>query len=296
MNPNTDTHTVFNNWRSRIDTVLAQQLDRSDIPDSLQKAMAYAVLNGGKRLRPLLVYATGEMLGASLDVLDIPAAAVELIHAYSLIHDDLPAMDDAPLRRGKPACHKAFDEATAILAGDALQSLAFEILSDKTINPHSPDQRLEMITALAKACGPEGMAGGQMLDLISTAQSLTEKKITHMHALKTGALINASVQLGAIAASCKDKTYRDALTNFAHYFGLAFQVRDDILDVTGQTHTLGKQQGIDAQRNKSTFASTLGLNTAKTVLNELNQTTRDALKPFKNQENSLYKLTCLIFP
>ncbi len=228
----------------------------------LQAAMRYSVLNGGKRLRPLLVYITGEALGARAHDLDVPAAAVELIHAYSLIHDDLPAMDDDDLRRGRPTCHKAFDEGTAILAGDALQALAFAALGVAD-NGLSDATRVRMLSVLAKAIGTAGMAGGQAMDLEATRQPPDAAGIEQMHRLKTGALIRASVELGALAAPGTAQAHRDALRQYGEEIGLAFQIQDDILDVTGDTAVLGKRTGADAAHGKPNYPSIFGLPEAR---------------------------------
>lgn len=244
----------------RIEQVLESILPAADAsPSRLHQAMRYAALGAGKRVRPFLVYSAGTMLGADETQLDTPAGAVELIHAYSLVHDDLPAMDDDDLRRGRPTCHRAFDEATAILAGDALQTLAFEILS--TAQYLSAESRLAMLTSLAQASGSRGMAGGQALDLDAVGQSIDLAALEQMHRLKTGALINASVRLGALAAGA-DTTTQEQLARYARAIGLAFQVRDDILDVTTDSHTLGKTQGKDAAQDKPTYVSLLGLDAA----------------------------------
>ena len=231
----------------------------------LLQAMRYSVLGGGKRLRPLLVYVTGEALGADAALLDAPAAAVELIHSYSLIHDDLPAMDDDDLRRGQPTCHKAFDEGTAILAGDALQALAFDILA----NGAGLDERarLEMILVLSAAIGTQGMAGGQAIDLAAAGTRMAPDAIEEMHRRKTGALIRASVELGAIAAGWVDPAQRRALQRYGDEIGLAFQIRDDILDVTGDTAVLGKRAGVDAALGKPTYPSVFGVERAQELAN-----------------------------
>jgi len=228
----------------------------------LQEAMRYSVLNGGKRLRPLLVYITGEALGARTPDLDAPAAAVELIHAYSRIHDDLPAMDDDDLRRGRPTCHKAFDEGTAILAGDALQALAFGVLGAPA-NGLSDATRVRMLSVLAEAIGTRGMAGGQALDLEAIRQPPDAARIEQMHRLKTGALIRASVELGALAASEAGQANHDALRRYGEEIGLAFQIQDDILDVTGDTAVLGKRAGADAAHGKPNYPSIFGLEHAR---------------------------------
>lgn len=248
--------------QTRIENVLSRSLLAADNTASrLGNAMRYSVLGGGKRLRPLLVYVTGEALGAPIDALDAPAAAVELIHAYSLIHDDLPAMDDDDLRRGRPSCHRAFDEGTAILAGDALQALAFEVLAHDAIS--SAAARLQMLAVLARAIGTAGMAGGQAIDLAAVGQPLDAAAIEVMHRRKTGALIQASVELGAIAAGRIDEADRSALQRYGAEIGLAFQIQDDILDVTGDTQTLGKKAGADRALHKPTYPSVLGLEAAR---------------------------------
>jgi geranylgeranyl pyrophosphate synthase len=246
-------------YQQRIETVLARalEIDGAATPRLLE-AMRYSTLAGGKRVRPVLVYTTGEALGASLDALDAAAAAVELIHVYSLVHDDLPAMDNDDLRRGRPTCHRAYDEATAILVGDALQARAFEVLA------HAPSgiaatSRLEMMRVLADAIGTRGMAGGQAIDLEAVKQVLSEDALERMHRQKTGALIQASVLLGAISAGIQVSPERSALAEFGAEIGLAFQIQDDILDVEGTTTTLGKRAGADADRVKPTYPSVLGL-------------------------------------
>lgn len=247
--------------QQRVEQALSHTLPSSDTPPlRLHSAMRYATLNGGKRLRACLVYATGAALGVELDRLDAPACAVELLHAYSLVHDDLPAMDNDDLRRGKPTCHKAYDEATALLVGDALQTLAFESLAAADLPPL---QRVAMIQTLARAAGSHGMAGGQAIDLAAVGQTLTLAQLEDMHARKTGALIQAAVTLGALAHTHADPDLLSNLDRYARHLGLAFQITDDILDVEGDTHTLGKPQGSDAQRQKPTYPAIIGLNQAK---------------------------------
>lgn len=231
----------------------------------LQQAMNHGLLLGGKRIRPFLVYAVGEMFGLEKSQLDHIAGAIEAIHAYSLIHDDLPAMDDDELRRGQPTCHIAFDEATAILAGDALQTLAFELLGQA---PQSDAQKVQLMQCLAKASGYQGMCGGQALDLAATDRSVTLEQLEQIHRLKTGALICAAVELGAIAANASS-AHRELLSTFAQNIGLAFQVHDDILDVIGDTETLGKPQGSDEAANKSTYPALLGLEQAQDKAKQL---------------------------
>ena len=250
-------------YQQRIEDVLARALDvEGGATPRLLEAMRYSTLAGGKRVRPVLVYATGEALGAPLERLDAAAAAVELIHVYSLVHDDLPAMDDDDLRRGRPTCHRAFDEATAILTGDALQARAFEVLAHaSTAIP--ANARIEMLRLLADAIGTRGMAGGQAIDLAAVRQELTEAALERMHRQKTGALIQASVELGAVSAGLADAAERAALAQFGAEIGLAFQIQDDILDVEGNTDTLGKRAGADAERVKPTYPSVLGLEAAR---------------------------------
>jgi geranylgeranyl pyrophosphate synthase len=253
-------------YQSRVQAVLDAALPAADLtPQRLHAAQRYAVLGGGKRLRPVLVYCTGEALGLQPGTLDAPAAAVELIHSYSLVHDDLPSMDDDDLRRGRPTTHRAFDEATAILAGDALQVLAFSLLARDRAAGVSPEARLKMIRILAEASGTAGMAGGQALDLSAVGGNLELQDLEAMHRLKTGALIRASVLLAA--ASAQD-------------IGLAFQIQDDILDVEGNIEDLGKAIGADAARDKPTYPSVLGLDAAKTRARDLQHRACERLAPF----------------
>lgn len=266
--------------QARVDAALETLFDApSNELDRLYQAMRYSVTNGGKRVRPLLVYAACEALGGNLDQADGAACAVELIHAYSLVHDDLPAMDDDDLRRGKPTTHKAFDEACAILAGDGLQALAFEVLADRRRNPQDGDTRLAMITALARASGPAGMVGGQAIDLGSVGIRLDQAALETMHRHKTGALIEASVRLGALASGRADDALLRALQIYARAVGLAFQVQDDILDVESDTATLGKTQGKDQAADKPTYPSLLGLDAAKDYALELRDQALHALRP-----------------
>jgi len=250
-------------YQRRIEQVLALALDiEGGATPRLIEAMRYSTLAGGKRVRPILVYATGEAFGASLETLDAAAAAVELIHVYSLVHDDLPAMDDDDLRRGRPTCHRAFDEATAILTGDALQARAFEMLTQAPAQI-AATARLEMLRVLADAIGTRGMAGGQAIDLEAVKQPMDESALERMHRQKTGALIQASVLLGAISAGVQHAADRAALTEFGAEIGLAFQIQDDILDVEGTTAALGKRAGADAELVKPTYPSVLGLDQAR---------------------------------
>ena len=233
----------------------------------LHQAMQYSTLNGGKRLRPLLVYATGLSFGATLEHCDPSAVAIELIHCYSLVHDDLPAMDNDDLRRGNLSCHKAFDEATAILVGDALQSLAFEILSRSSDFPYS----LKLIHTLAQASGSLGMAGGQSLDMQATNQLIKLNELQTIHRLKTGALFNAAIRMGALIAGQTDPQLLKQLDEFAHHFGLAFQIRDDILDIESNAEQLGKSTGKDIAQDKATYPALLGLASAKLQLQQHKQ-------------------------
>ena len=253
-------------YQTRVERALDHWLPHDTvIPERLHEAMRYSTLDGGKRIRPALTYAAGSALGVPLAQLDGPACAIELIHVYSLIHDDLPAMDNDDLRRGKPTCHKAFDEATAILAGDALQSLAFHILSHDPEMKDSAEQRLQMLEVLALSSGSRGMAGGQAIDLESVGKKLNLAELENMHIHKTGALIRASVKLGALSSADLDTTTLDKLDHFAMHMGLAFQIRDDILDIESDTETLGKTQGADIKRNKPTYPALLGLKEAKAM-------------------------------
>ena len=266
-----------------------QQLDLNlpqevDAPEELHAAMRYSVLGDGKRIRPALVYATGEALSCNLADLDCAACAVEMMHSYSLIHDDLPAMDDDDLRRGRPTCHKAFDEATAILAGDAIQALAFSTLANADI---TETQRVKMIQQLARSSGSLGMAGGQAIDLAAVNKQLDEAEITKMHTLKTAALIQASV-LMAVAGS--EMISPETFAQFAHFsekVGLAFQIRDDILDIQADTKTLGKPQGSDAAQNKPTYPSIVGIEQANNTANTLLQQALDEIKDFDHRANNL---------
>jgi len=252
--------------------------------------MRYAVLGGGKRVRPLLVYLTGEALGAPPERLDAPAAAVELIHAYSLIHDDLPAMDDDDLRRGRPTCHRAFGEATAILAGDALQVLAFELLATDEGMVPDDRQKISIIRELAAASGTSGMAGGQAIDLWAEGREMDVATLERMHALKTGALIRASVLMGAWSTDSPPAASVRALSDFGTAIGLAFQIQDDILDVEGDTDTLGKTAGADSARRKPTYPSVAGMEAAKLRGIELCDAAIAALSPLGAVANPLREM------
>jgi farnesyl diphosphate synthase len=256
--------------------------------------MRYSTLGGGKRLRPVLVYATGAALGASLELLDDAAVAVELTHAYSLIHDDLPAMDDDDLRRGRPTCHRAFDEGTAVLAGDALQALAFEILAGDDTSPLSAAARLQQVQVLARGIGTAGMAGGQAIDLEAVGRQLDAAGIEGMHRRKTGALIQASVMLGAIAAGIASGDEYTALGCYGAELGLAFQIQDDVLDVAGETAALGKTAGSDAARGKPTYPSLFGLERAVELAHRHRNSAVAALTPLGPRARSLAALADLV--
>jgi geranylgeranyl pyrophosphate synthase len=278
-------------YRTRIEGVLDKCLILPDCgTDRLREAMRYSTLGGGKRLRPSLVYLTGESLGSSLEELDAAAASVELIHVYSLVHDDLPAMDDDDLRRGRPTCHRAFDEATAILVGDALQALAFTVLTDESTGHQVPTARLAMIRVLAQAVGTSGMAGGQAVDLAAVGQHLSVDEIENMHRRKTGALIEGSVVLGALAAGQTDGPKLDGLRRFGAQIGLAFQIQDDILDVEGDPSLLGKMTGADAAHNKPTYPSTAGLHAARDRARQLRDDAIAALEPLGPDGKALAEL------
>ncbi|AVJ56779.1 (2E,6E)-farnesyl diphosphate synthase [Idiomarina sp. OT37-5b] len=272
--------------RSQVDAALEQRLREASIDASLADAMRYGALLGGKRIRPYLTLTIADICSADkAAALDV-ACAVECIHAYSLIHDDLPAMDDDDLRRGKPTCHIAFDEATAILAGDALQTLAFELLSAAPLAAVPAQRQLEIIRILAAASGGNGMCGGQALDLAATHQSLSESALERVHRHKTGALIRASAELGVLCGKEQAQPYRSAFAQFADALGLAFQIQDDILDVTASTETLGKPQGSDEQAEKSTYVKLLGLDGARQKLLLLHQQALQSLAdiPYNTQQ------------
>jgi geranylgeranyl diphosphate synthase type II len=281
--------------QERADAALTTLLDAPlNELERLYAAMRYSVFNGGKRIRPLLVYAACAALGGRAEHADGAACAVELIHAYSLVHDDLPAMDDDDLRRGLPTTHIAFDHATAILAGDGLQTLAFEVLTDEQLNPQSAETRLRMIRTLARAAGSAGMVGGQAIDLGSVGHKLDQTALELMHRHKTGALIEASVSLGAFASGNADSTALAALAAYAQAIGLAFQVQDDILDVESDTATLGKRQGADIARDKPTYPALLGLDTAKAYALALRDQALSALQAFDASAEPLRALARFI--
>lgn len=277
--------------QQRVDAALERlfQEPASDL-ERLYAAMRYSVINGGKRVRPLLVYAACESLGGDLAQADGAACAVELIHAYSLVHDDLPAMDDDDLRRGQPTTHIAFDEACAILAGDALQSLAFEVLGSDAGNPADAALRLRMLATLSRAAGPAGMVGGQAIDLAAVGIKIDQQALERMHRHKTGALIEASVVLGAMASGKASAIQLNALQQYAQSIGLAFQVQDDILDVESDTATLGKTQGKDEANDKPTYPALLGLEAAKAYALELRDQALAALRDFDERAEPLRQL------
>ena len=278
-----------------MENALDERLPKENIlPKTLHQAMRYSALEGGKRMRPMLTHCTGKMLGLSPDNLDGPACAVELIHVYSLIHDDLPAMDDDDLRRGKATSHIQFDEATAILAGDALQALAFEILAHDPSIKVDAQQRLKMITALTKASGSQGMVGGQAIDLESVGVELTLPELENMHIHKTGALIRASVNLAALSKHNLDPVIYKKLDHYAKCIGLSFQVKDDILDEESDTATLGKTQGKDQDNDKPTYPALLGLSGAKEKAQELHEQAIESLSDFGSEADLLRDLSLYI--
>ena len=275
-------------WRARVERTLARQLPAANLhPARLHQAMRYSVLDGGKRVRPVLVYATGLALGLPEARLDGPACAVELIHAYSLVHDDLPAMDNDDLRRGKPTCHRAYDEASAILAGDALQALAFQILARDEAMAATPAARVEMIASLAIAAGSRGMCGGQAIDLAAVGKELDIAQLEDMHIHKTGALIRVAVRLAALCAEELDAASLHSLDHYAKCVGLAFQIRDDILDVEANTEILGKRQGADIARAKPTYPALLGLDEAKERARLLHEEALASLTGFDERADAL---------
>ncbi|MAZ44371.1 MAG: geranyl transferase [Legionellales bacterium] len=276
--------------KSRVESVLSDFLPSVDSePQRLHEAMRYATLGGGKRIRAALVYATGQSFGANMGALDYAAAAVECIHAYSLIHDDLPCMDDDDLRRGQPTTHKAFDEATAVLAGDALQAFAFELIA----NARMP-LGLKMVQLLAQSSGASGMVGGQMRDMLAENQNISVEDLEALHLGKTGALICASIMLGALAAEQGEPGLMRQLHQFGSDLGLAFQIHDDVLDVTSDTETLGKTAGADQNRNKSTFVTLLGIEGAQARAEEQLSLARQRLWPLKQDTRLLDSLSTYV--
>jgi geranylgeranyl pyrophosphate synthase len=277
----------FDVYRARVDDCLKTSLNLKNAPITLKSAMTYSVFNGGKRIRPILVYATTEALDGRLDQSDSSACAVELIHCYSLVHDDLPSMDDDELRRGKPTTHIEFDEATAILAGDALQALAFEVLSNDDVHG------VEKIQMLARAVGAEGMVGGQMVDIAVAATAISPAEVENMHLMKTGALIKASILMAACDHELTE-AQRTGLSRFAHNLGLAFQVKDDLLDVLGDQSATGKTTGADQSLQKPTYVSIHGISGAESILSDLHREAVLALDRFDSKADSLRSVTDFI--
>ena len=278
-------------WRERMENALAARLpDGEAVPARLHGAMRYSVLGGGKRIRPALVFATARALGLTEDDVEAAACAIELVHVYSLVHDDLPAMDDDDMRRGRPTCHIAYDEATALLVGDALQPLAFQLLARDPKLPESPLVRLRLIDLLAQAIGTFGMAGGQAIDLAVQGTKLDISQVEDMHARKTGAVIRASVLMAAECAPGLDPALYSALTRFANAVGLAFQIQDDLLDVTGDASTLGKATGADSERAKPTHPAIIGILASQQRVRLLHNQAIHALLPFGERADSLRSL------
>ncbi len=282
-------------YLARVEQALERWLPSVTTPPArLHEAMRYSVLGGGKRMRPLLVYAAGEALGTETALLDAPAVAIELMHAFSLVHDDLPAMDNDDLRRGRPTTHRAFDEATAILAADALQPLAFQVLSSDPALLPFPDAQVALVRLLAEACGSEGMTGGQAIDLASEGRQLDAAELEHMYRLKTGRLLRASIMAPGCCPPRPPRAQRHALERFADRLGLAFQIRDDILDIEGETAVIGKQQGADLARHKATYPAMLGLPQARERLAELLDEALAELDRFGAQGDFLRDLTRMV--
>ena len=282
-------------YQARVETALDRWLPAAtDKPESLNEAVRYSVFGGGKRVRPVLVYAGGEAFNAEPAALDGCACAVEMIHTYSLIHDDLPAMDDDDLRRGRLTCHKAYNDATAILAGDALQALAFQVLAQDPGITVPAGQRLRMIDTLAQAAGPGGMTGGQAIDLEAENRKLGLAELQNMHSRKTGALIRASVELGALCSGTVDVQQFQNVSRYADCIGLAFQIHDDVLDIESDTETLGKPQGSDLERNKSTYPNLLGLEGAKRAAHDMLEQALEHLSGFDEKADMLRQIALYI--
>lgn len=291
---NSASNRVLDEYVQRIEAALNRLLPpATDEPARLHEAMRYTSLNGGKRIRAMLVYAAGAATGGALDDLDAPAAAVEMIHAYSLIHDDLPAMDDDDLRRGRPTCHIAFDEATAVLAGDALQARAFEILvtGDSTL---PCERRARMVAVLAGAAGSMGMVGGQVLDMAGEHRALAVEDLADIHRAKTGALITAAVVMGGLGSPHADTSVVAAYERFGREIGTAFQIVDDILDETGDTQTLGKRAGSDRDSGKSTYPAAIGLESSRRLADEHCQAALDALHPVPGDTSMLREIARIV--
>ncbi|MFY0676514.1 MAG: polyprenyl synthetase family protein [Neptuniibacter sp.] len=287
-----DIRSQLGNYQESVDSFLKQCIDDQSIDPQLQDAMLYSLFNGGKRVRPALVYIVNKMLGGSLEQADSAAAAIECIHSYSLVHDDLPAMDDDDLRRGKPTCHIAYDEPTAILVGDALQCLAFELIAnDSGLNA---DTRIRLIQMLAKASGHQGMVVGQAFDLRNVGKPLTLEQLEAMHQHKTGALLKCAVLIGAVVSEQVSDQQLQHLQQYADAIGLAFQVQDDILDIEGDSSVIGKPQGSDLEKEKPTYPALLGLEGAKLKLQQLHETAISALEPFGDSADELKALADFI--
>lgn len=283
-----DAKPLLQQYQQRVEQQLKTVLSLSGDAEKVRQAMQYSLFNGGKRVRPVLVYMANQLLGGSLEQADAAACAIECIHSYSLVHDDLPAMDDDELRRGKPTCHIAFDEATAILAGDGLQALAFELLATDTNLP--AETCLKMIRILARDSGYRGMVGGQSIDLCNEGQQISAGQLELMHRYKTGALISASIELGALSSNQASDSDLQALNNYSRAIGLAFQVKDDILDIESNTETLGKPQGSDLLLEKSTYPALLGMAGAKQKLALLNEQAHTSIDYFKDAAAPLHWL------
>jgi geranylgeranyl pyrophosphate synthase len=289
---NTDAFAAqLESWRLRMEHALASRLPEPGVvPARLHEAMRYSVLGGGKRIRPALLFATAHAVGLAEDDVEAAACAIELVHVYSLVHDDLPAMDDDDLRRGRPTCHKAYDEATALLVGDALQPLAFQLLATDPKLPASPAIRLRLIDLLAQAIGTFGMAGGQAIDLAVQGMRLDISQVEDMHARKTGAVIRASVLMAAECAPRLEANLYAALTRFAIAVGLAFQIQDDLLDVLGDVSTLGKATGADSERAKPTHPAVIGIPASQQRVRHLHNQAINALAPLGDRAELLRSL------
>ena len=283
-----DAKPLLQQYQQRVEQQLKTVLSLSGDAEKIRQAMQYSLFNGGKRVRPVLVYMANQLLDGKLEQADAAACAIECIHSYSLVHDDLPAMDDDELRRGKPTCHIAFDEATAILAGDGLQALAFELLAADTTLP--ADICLKMISILARDSGYRGMVGGQSIDLCNEGQQISAGQLELMHRYKTGALISASIELGALSSNHASDNDLQALNDYSRAIGLAFQVKDDILDIESNTETLGKPQGSDLLLEKSTYPALLGMAGAKQKLALLNEQAHTSIDYFKDAAEPLHWL------
>ena len=288
---------AFSVWTTEVQAEVERALDAflppaTAVPHKLHEAMRYTTLGGGKRVRPLLAYAAGALFDAAPQAVARVASAVEMIHVYSLVHDDMPCMDDDALRRGKPTVHVAYDEATALLVGDTLQAQAFQVLADSETVP--PARLLQMVRLLAQAAGSAGMCGGQAIDLDSVGLSLTREQLERMHQLKTGAMLRVSVLLGALAGRDLEPRELEALDAYSAAVGLAFQVVDDVLDATADSATLGKTAGKDAADNKPTYVSILGLEPSRALAEQLRRDAHEALAPFGDKAQRLRELADLI--